>query len=260
MKVALVQLEVKEKNTAENRKHGLELLRKAAANSDLAILPEIWTTGYSLGRLKEEAEEPEGELMREISAIAAENSCAIIPGSLPMKLDGKIYNCSPAINSAGKVVNMYSKAHLFGMFKEERFFAAGDNFSTFELNGWKCASAICYDLRFPEYFRYLALQGAELIVVPAEWPEVRGEAFDLLARARAMENRVFVAVVNCSGYFGDDVFYGYSKLIGPEGNILDEAGKKEGILYVDISKDELTEAREYLNVLPDVRMKISPDK
>ena len=202
MKIALLQLEVLEKNKEANVAHGLQLAAEAAKKHDLLVLPEVWTTGYSLGHLEQEAETPASPVLAQLAEIARNEQCAILAGSVPMRhADGKIYNTSAAINKNGEIVNLYDKVHLFGLFHEEDFFAPGNNFQAFTLDGLCCGSTICYDLRFPELFRHLALQGAQLIFCPAEWPEARGDIWRLLAQARAAENHTFVVAVNCAGSF-----------------------------------------------------------
>ena len=258
MKIALVQMEIKEKHHPENTAHGLEMLEEAAAHSDLAILPEIWTTGYSLGHLQEQAETPDNELIHRLQDLAARHHCALVPGSFPMRWeDGRIYNTAVAINAEGKVLSRYGKAHLFGMFHEDDFFASGDRFEVYELNGVQCASTLCYDMRFPELYRYLALKDAQLIMVPAQWPDRRGYAWDVLCRARAIENHLFVAAVNAVGTFKDDVFYGHSRLVDPNGYIIAEAGHEEEIVYADMYPARSEEVRKILNSLADVRLRIS---
>lgn len=256
MKIALVQMEIKEKNCSGNTEHGLELLNEAAKQSNLVILPEIWTTGYSLGHLKEEAVTTDSPLVKELCDIARNNHCSLLPGSLPVRKNGLIYNMILAINREGKIVHEYGKAHLFGMFEEENFFAPGASFDVFDLDGVCCGSTICYDLRFPEFYRYLALQGARLIVCPAEWPTRRGDGFDLLSRARAFENHVYVAAVNCVGSFKGDPFYGHSRIIDPMNRIVSEGGNDEEIIYAEIDLEMVTKVRKSLNALSDVRFKI----
>ena len=119
MKIALLQMEVLEKNKKANVAHGLQLVRQAAGSHNLLVMPEIWTTGYSLGRLSKEAETVDSEVLAEICKIAAEEKCSIIAGSVPMSRDGKVFNTSVAINKEGQIVNMYDKVHLFGLFQEE---------------------------------------------------------------------------------------------------------------------------------------------
>lgn len=256
MKIALLQLEVLEKNKTANVAHGLQLVREAAASHDLVVLPEVWTTGYSLGHLSEEAETEASPVLAELQSIAREHSCAVLAGSVPMHHDGKIYNTSIAISKTGALVNKYDKVHLFGLFNEEDFFAPGNNFQAFELDGLCCGSTICYDLRFPELFRHLALQGAKIIFCPAEWPEARGDIWRLLAQARAAENHTFVVAVNCAGTFKGAPFYGHSMVVAPSGRILAEAGMQEEIISCEIDLADIDKVRSRLNALADVRKEL----
>ena len=256
MKLALVQMEIKERNCTGNTEHGLALLEEAAKQSDLVILPEIWTTGYSLGHLKKEAVTLDSPLVETLRGIARKYHCSLLPGSLPVLKNGLVYNMIPAINKEGTIVHQYAKAHLFGMFEEEKFFAPGDAFNVFDLDGVCCGSTICYDLRFPEFYRYLALQGAQLIVCPAEWPSRRGDGFDLLSRARAFENHVYVAAVNCVGTFKGDPFYGHSRVIDPMNHIVAEGGNNEEIIYAEIDLEMVAKVLRTLNALSDVRFTI----
>ena len=256
MKIAIVQMRIEERNKKRNVEHGLALLEKAAAGNDVVVMPEVWTTGYSLGRLQQEAEELDGPVISAIRKIAHEACCAIIPGSVPLRLDGKIHNTAVVINKNGEIVYLYSKMHLFGMFKEERFFAAGNSFETFLLQDVPCGAAICYDLRFPELFRQLALKGAKIIFVPAEWPIVRGDVWRVLLQARAMENQTYVCGVNCVGKFKEDVFHGHSLLIAPNGEIIAEGGYEEEILRRQIDLGLIEAMRSKLNALDDVRKEL----
>ena len=116
------------------------------------------------------------------------------------------------------------------MFNEQRFFKPGSDFSAYELEGVTCASTICYDLRFPELYRHMAMQGAKIIFVPAEWPKIRGAIWDLFLRARALENHTFIV-----------------------GKVLAVGGEEEEIIYCDIDLAQVDKANEYMNVLKDVR-------
>lgn len=256
MKIALLQLKVLEKNKGANVAHGLQLARQAAAEHDLLVLPEVWTTGYSLGHLNEEAELVDGPVITALQHIARTEQCSIVAGSVPMKREGKIYNTSVAINKRGELVNLYDKVHLFGLFKEEDFFAPGNNFRAFDLDGLCCGSTICYDLRFPELYRHLALQGAKLIFCPAEWPEARGDIWRLLAQARAAENHTFLVAVNCAGQFKGAPFYGHSMVVAPSGRILAEAGMDEEVISCTIDLGDIDKVRSRLNALADVRKEL----
>ena len=254
MKLALIQMEILEKNKAQNVKHGLELLEIASENADIAVLPEIWTTGYSLGKIALEAENIDSDVILQLKEIARKNQCNIIAGSIPLRdEDGKIYNTEIAIDKNGNIISKYSKVHLFGMFNEQDFFAAGNNFKAYNLEGITCGSTICYDLRFPELYRHLSLQGAKIIFVPAEWPALRGDIWRLLLQARAAENHNYIVGVNCVGTFKGAPFYGHSMLVDPMGKILLEGTDKEEILYHDIDLNYIEKVRSRINVLDDVR-------
>lgn len=253
MKIALLQLKILEKNREANAAHGLQLARETAGEHDLVVLPEVWTTGYSLGRVEEEAEKIDSPLVEAFRSLAREKNCSILLGSVPFERGGKIYNTSLALSKTGAIANQYDKAHLFGLFNEERFFAPGNNFQAFALDGVLCGSTICYDLRFPELYRHLALQGAQIIFCPAEWPAARGDIWRLLAQARAAENHLFVIAVNCAGAFKGAPFFGHSMAVAPSGKILAEAGSEEEILSCEIDLAEIDRVRERLNALADVR-------
>ncbi|WP_405381774.1 carbon-nitrogen family hydrolase [Phascolarctobacterium sp.] len=256
MKIALLQLAVLEKNKEGNVAHGLQLAAAAAKEHDLVVLPEVWTTGYSLGHLEQDAEGENSPVIAELQRIAQAEGCAILAGSVPMRHDGKIYNTSVAIDKDGTIVNMYDKVHLFGLFNEEKFFAPGNNFNAFTLDGVCCGSTICYDLRFPELYRHLALQGAQVIFCPAEWPEARGDIWRLLAQARAAENHIFLVAVNCAGTFKGAPFYGHSMVVAPSGKILAEAGMAEEVISCDINLADIAKVRSRINALADVRKEL----
>lgn len=256
MKIALLQMRILEKNKEVNAAKGIELIENAAKDHDLVVLPEIWTTGYSLGRLSEECETMASSIFTKIKAIAKANKCSVVAGSVPLQKEGKIYNSSVAVNSQGEIVSIYDKVHLFGLFNEEKFFAPGNNFSAYMLDDVCCGSTICYDLRFPELYRHLALQGAKIIFCPAEWPEARGDIWRLLAQARAAENHTFIVAVNCAGAFKGAPFYGHSMIVAPSGKILAEAGMKQEIISCEIDLGEIERVRSRINSLADIRKEL----
>ena len=255
MKISLIQMNIVEKNKNKNVENGLRLLEQSAATSDVIVMPEIWTTGYSLGKLKKEATRIDSELIRSIQIIAKENHTNIIAGSIPIINDkNEVTNSSLTIDRDGEIIFQYDKIHLFGMFNEERFFKQGERLGVYNLDGITCGTAICYDLRFPEYFRYLALKGAKIIFVPAEWPKLRKEVWRLLLQARAVENQIFICAVNCSGSFKGEKFAGSSMIISPNGEILIQAESEEEIASLDINLDEIEKVQSKINVLADSRM------
>lgn len=256
MKIALVQMEVLEHSKAANAQHGLELIRQVAPQHDVVLLPEIWTTGYSLGHLKRDAESMDNEFIATLQSLAKEYHCNLLPGSLPISHDGKIYNTSLAIDREGQIVNAYDKVHLFELYHESVFFGAGNNFNGYKLDGLPVASTICYDLRFPELYRHMALAGAELGFIAAEWPEPRGQVWRLLLQARAAENHMFMVGVNAVGQNRGQKFFGHSMVCGPDGRIIAEAGTAEEVLSVEIDMGEVAKVRSTLNALADVRREL----
>jgi predicted amidohydrolase len=250
-------MQVAEKNRSLNIQHGLELLRSVAGKADVAVMPEVWTTGYALGALSREAEYMDSPLLSELAAAAREGGFSLVAGSVPFRReDGKIYNTTLVFDKTGELVADYDKLHMFSLYNEERFFHPGAKMTRFVLDGTHCGLSICYDLRFPELFRSMAVAGTELVFLPAEWPVARGDDWRLLVQARALESQLFICAVNCVGSFRSETFFGHSLLVDPRGKILAEGGGEEEIIYVDADMAEVAKARRAMSVLQDVRWEI----
>lgn len=253
MKIAMVQMKVIAGDVTANRQHGLELVDQAASRADVVLLPEIWTTGYYLKELDRWAETEQGETFSALKEIARSNQTWIIAGSVPLRLADDIYNAMPAISPEGILVARYEKIHMFSMYGESKYFQSGSRRSVFALNETIAGLAICYDLRFPELFRSLALDGAQIIFLAAEWPVARREHWRLLCQARAVENQVFIVAVNCVGEHRGIIFHGHSLLVSPDGVIVAEGGETEKVIYADIDPAETSRVRERLQVWRDRR-------
>lgn len=254
MLLALVQMKIEEKNRKGNIEHGLNMLKAVKSDADIAVLPEVWTTGYSLGALKKEAEDENSELFQALSSVAREKDMAIVAGSVPFRRnDGKVYNTTFVFDKQGKIIADYDKIHMFSLYDEEKFFRAGNRRVQFQLDNLNAGLAICYDLRFPELFRAMAINRAQVAFIPAEWPAVRGHAYRLLTQARAIESQIYMCAVNCTGKFRDDEFYGHSMLVAPTGDIIVEGTSNEEILYGTIDIGLVAKVRSSLSVLKDVR-------
>lgn len=253
MKVALVQLEVRSGDVESNRQHGLTLAREAADKADIIVLPEIWTTGYGLRNIEQDAEDENGPTITALRELAKTSGRLIISGSIPLRQNNRIYNGLVAINEKGEIICDYQKIHLFSLFNEANFFAAGDKRCVFETNGLKAGAVICYDIRFPELIRSMAMSGAQIIFVPAEWPAARGMHWRLLNQARAVENQVFVCAVNCVGEHKGSPFYGHSMIIDPNGEILAEGSEQQEIVYGEIDLSLIDRVRSNMTVWKDRR-------
>lgn len=256
-RISLVQMVVQAGAVEENRHHAASLLRQAAAReSDVVVLPEMWTTGYALRDVDKLAEGLEGETLAMLAALAREYSVNIIIGSLPFRRDGRIYNGAFAIDRQGRVIAEYQKIHLFSLMGEERFFAPGGKRTCFTVDGVVAGMIICYDLRFPELVRALALADCQILFVPAAWPRQRGDHWRALNIARAIENEMFVCAVNCVGRHGRDTFYGHSLIIDPWGRVLAEGGEEEEIVTADIDLAEIERVRQSITVFADRRPEV----
>ena len=253
MKIALVQMSVAEKDKQINVRHGLDLLNSVDDNTDVAVLPEVWTTGYSLGRLERDAETMDSELLKMISEIAKRKRLNIIAGSIALNIDGKISNTSLVFDKEGKLKDYYSKVHLFSLFNEQSLFAAGNKRTVLDIAGVRSGVAICYDIRFPEFVRAMVKDGAKILYLPAEWPSVRGAAWELMIRANAAISQIYVCAVNCVGSFKGQEFYGHSMLVNPMGEIVAMAGSKEEIVYVQPDMQLVDDVRSHMSVMQDLR-------
>lgn len=196
------------------------------ADTDVVVLPEMWTSSYDLENIQNHAchhLEPAKSIIVEL---AQKYDVNIVAGSVANKKDDpdKVYNTAFVIDRNGELVHEYSKMHLVPMLNEPEFLAAGqDKMETFTLDGNTCGIVICYDLRFPELFRDLALKGATSIFVVAEWPMARKSHWETLTRARAIENQLYMVAADTYGEIGDQEYAGRSMIIGPFGESVDEA-------------------------------------
>ncbi|SHJ19266.1 Carbon-nitrogen hydrolase [Malonomonas rubra DSM 5091] len=229
------------------------LQRIAKQGAKLAVLPEMWSCGYdyrNLAQLAEETPRVLSEMQEECRKLNL-----VTVGSLPELDNGTIYNTAYVIDK-GELVGSYRKLHLFSTMREDQFLGPGNQAIVAETSIGRLGIAICYDLRFPELFRKLALEGAEIICLPAEWPKPRQEHWKTLLRARAIENQLFVIAANCCGVQGKLDFFGLSQLISPLGNILKIAEEENAELVADFDFSEMESYRKQINILADRRADI----
>lgn len=197
------------------------LARVASQGANLAVLPEMWSTGYAYRNLNELAQRTP-EVVEELGRLSQEYGMVIV-GSLPEPHGDKVCNTAYVLDR-GTLAGKYRKMHLFSMMGEDRSLVGGDSWLMVETSAGRIGVLICYDLRFPELARRLAVEGADILVVPAEWPKPRQEHWRALLLARAIENQLFVVAANCCGVQAKLDFFGQSMIIGPKGEILSEGG------------------------------------
>lgn len=223
---AAVQFTVNQGNVDANLAHIREALsRVSGQGAQLALLPEMWSTGFAYKTLSELAQRT-AEVTAELCELSARHKLVVV-GSQPEPADdGRVYNTAHVIDN-GRVVASYRKLHLFSLLGEDKAFKGGDSWRLAETSLGKIGVIICYDLRFPELSRRLALEGARVICVPAQWPKPRQEHWRTLLRARAIENQLYVVAANACGQIGKLDFFGMSMIIDPKGEVLADAGEQQ---------------------------------
>jgi predicted amidohydrolase len=229
------------------------LRRVSQQGAKLAVLPEMWSCGYDYRNLTELAKETP-RVLQELQGECRKLEMVTV-GSLPELEGGTIYNTAYVIDR-GEIVGSYRKLHLFSTMREDQFLGSGDATLVVDTSVGRLGVAICYDLRFPELFRKLALAGAEIICIPAEWPKPRQEHWKTLLRARAIENQLFVIAANCCGVQGKLDFTGLSQLISPLGNVLQMAAEEDIELIAQFDFSELEQYRKKIDILNDRRADI----
>jgi len=247
-----LQFDVQSGDPAKN----LSLVRKGLAeiagshsllSPGIIVLPELWATGFAYEKLPALALAiPELlDTLRELAAVYR----VFLAGSLPEYAENTYYNTLYIIGPEGKV-GTYRKQRLFAPMAEDTFFSPGSKPCPIETSLGPVAGLVCYDLRFPELLRQQAALGANLLVVPAQWPAARVNHWRILLQARAIENQMFVVAANRCGTTGDTTFGGHSMLVGPDGSILLEAGDGEEAAGMMIDPGKVTEARAFFSTVP----------
>lgn len=264
-KLALCQMQVVEDKN-DNVAHALDMIKKAAQKADIIILPEMWNCPYQTELFPLYAEQMDNSpTLNAISNAAKREGTYILAGSIPEKYEGKTYNSSFFINPEGEIIGVHRKIHLFDIdvpdaisFKESLTLAAGNKVTVVDTELGKIGICICYDIRFPELLRLMALEGAELIIVPGAFNMTTGPAhWKPLIQVRAVDNQVYVAA---SSPARDDkafyVAYGHSMVADPWGKVISEAGSDEEILYVTIDLSSIEKVRYELPLLKNRRTDI----
>ncbi|MGI6358769.1 MAG: carbon-nitrogen family hydrolase [Bacillota bacterium] len=251
MQVSLVQMDIVLGDPGANRQKIRELTAPLGRR-DVILLPELWSTGYQLDQAGQLAEDSQGESVVLMQQVARAHQ-AYVGGSILGRKDGRVYNQFILVTPQGETLATYEKLHLFGLMEEDLYLAPGDRPMTAPVGGVTAGLAICYDLRFPELFRYHMRAGAELLLLSSEWPNPRLEHWRTLLRARAIENQFFVLACNRVGQDNNNTFFGHSMVIDPWGEILLEGDDREQVLDCEIDLSTVASTRERLPALRDRR-------
>ncbi len=259
MKVSSIQLDMRFCGIEYNYEHAEKLIRetKKKEDPDVIVLPETWTTGfYPTQSLPAYCDKNGEKVKAKFSSLAEELGVNIVAGSVATLKNGKAYNTAYVFSRNGECVAEYDKTHLFTPMNEDKFFEFGDHTCTFTLDGVKCGIVICYDIRFPELARTLALKGAEMLFAVSQWPDKRIPHLEVLTRARAIENQMFVVCCNSCGKTPSTVFGGSSQTVDPLGVIIAKAGASEEVITADCDISVIKEIRESINVFKDRKTEI----
>jgi predicted amidohydrolase len=255
----LVQMDVFPNDKAKNFAKVLELTSKIQKKQSdpvpgLIILPEMFATGYLPLHPESAAEDfttkDSGETANFLHQLASDTGCAVMgAGIAKNKESGKqlLNHSSVYLPGNPHEYACYDKRRPF--FMEQGKFDAGENVNLFKISNWNIAATICFDLRFPELYRDAVKAGARLITIQAAWPAARIAHWKTLLQARAIENQVYVAAVNCTG---NTLNGGNSMIVNPKGEIMASADQKEGIIYARIESAPQEEYRTQFPVLKGI--------
>ena len=252
--IALAQMAISLDRPEENYQAAQSLATKAfTQEADLLVLPELWATGYNLGRASEQAAPLDMGHFALMAELAQVHGLYVTGTALEENPGGRPFNTAALYGPDGRRLGAYRKVHLWAPLGEVEHLTPGDALPVFELPWGTVAMAICYDLRFPELWRRFADAGAQLILIPAEWPIRRVEHWRLLLRARAVENQLYVAGCNRAGVDADGEFGGHSAVVDPWARVLVEGGSQPNLLVTSIDLDEVARARRLFPFLTDRR-------
>jgi omega-amidase len=245
--ITTLQADLKWEDPAANRKMIDGLVSEMQDDTDLLILPEMFTTGFSMNT-GELAEPMNGDSITWMRALAADRNMAVC-GSLMVEESGQFYNRLIWMPPDGKLVS-YDKRHLFQMGGESENYQPGQERKIIQLGDWRILPLICYDLRFPVWSR--GFNEFDLIIYVASWPASRQSSWDILLPARAVENQCYVAGVNRLGTDGNNVNHtGGSVVLDFLGRIVKCAGIDTGTFTTTLSLRTLSRYRDKFRAWQD---------
>jgi omega-amidase len=247
MKITLIQSSLFWENPKANRNHFEVKINALAEKVDLIVLPEMFSTGFTMNP-EAVFETMEGETIQWMQSLAEAKNSAIT-GSLVIKENGNFYNRLLFVFPSGEI-QFYDKRHLFTLAGEDKVYTSGKEKLIVEYQGWKICPLICYDLRFPVFARNT--EDYDLLIYVANWPKARIQAWDILLKARSVENLCYTIGVNRIGLDDNNFEYnGHSQTVDFLGNYVLEPQETEGVFIVELNKEKLVETRNKFGFLND---------
>ncbi len=252
-RISLAQFEIQIGNPDANLAQAEACIHQSAqAGCQLVLLPELWTSGYDLARCAGHAQRNQ-HILQSLAGFSRRYGMAI-GGSYIVHNGSGFFNSFILTLPDGSISLPYHKVHLFRLLNEPQFFQAGSQPLVVDL-GWGSAGlAICYDLRFPELFRFYARAGVECVLVVAQWGAFRREHWQMFLKSRAVENQVFIAAVNAVGAIGEVPLAGCSAVVAPWGAVLAEASPTQAeLMTAELDLAEIQIAKNHLDSALDRR-------
>lgn len=247
MKIALLQSSLIWENPKANRNHFEEKINALAEKVDLIVLPEMFSTGFTMNP-EAVFETMEGETIQWMQSLTKAKNSAIT-GSLVVKENENFHNRLLFVFPSGEM-QIYDKRHLFTLAGEDKVYTSGNQKLIVEYLGWKICPLICYDLRFPVFARNV--ENYDVLIYVANWPKSRIQAWDILLKARSVENLCYTVGVNRVGLDNNNLEYdGHSQMVDFLGNYALKPQENEGVFIVELNKQKLVETRKKLGFLND---------
>lgn len=244
---------------ADNWAAAERLVRRAVAEgAQLVVLPEYFNCLGDRRTMLAEAESLAGPTAEKLSAWAGELQITLVGGTFCEARPGmaKAFNTSLTFDPSGKLTATYRKRHLFDVelpnltYRESDWLAPGDEIVNCRAGEIRLAPAVCYDLRFPEMFRHFADENIDVVALPAAFTKTTGAAhWELLIRARAVENQCFIVAANQTGRHATLETFGHSLIVDPWGDVVADAGEGEGVIAVRLEAQRLRDVRARLPAL-----------
>lgn len=252
--VIALQLDIAWENKAANFEKVRRLLTDTAPeNNSLIVLPEMFATGFTMNT-EAMAELYGGETEQFLARTAKTFGVFLLAGAAMRGRDGRVRNKALVFSPAGELVAFYAKMHPFTLGGEADHYVAGERPLAVRWGACTVSPFVCYDLRFPEIFREAAAaHRPELFAVIANWPVKRIQHWIRLLQARAIENQAYVVGVNRAGNDPHYAYGGRSLIVDPHGEILADAGDREGLIQAKLDLANLHKYREGLPFLADMR-------
>jgi predicted amidohydrolase len=258
-KIGICQLKVVQEK-GENLQKAREMIILAARQgAQVVILPEMFNCPYQTHLFPEYAESfPDGPSIKMLAEAARMQKVYVVGGSFPERAGDCVYNTSFTFGPDGKLLGRHRKIHLFDVdlpggikVRESATLSAGNQVTILQTEFCPLGVAICYDIRFPELFRLMALAGSRLIIVPAAFNLTTGPAhWEITFRVRAVDNQVYVAGASpARDYSAGYITYGHSLVVDPWGEIVAQASEEEKIIYAEIDLNKIKKVRNELPLL-----------